>query len=228
METGTNGETPATSELDLSIVLQGILWLSLSWIISTFIHVLCLLLLWRSEDVVLDELMKQLFCFAYRWRCVWMCLRLNEWEGQCDEMKGQPRSPVAVVDLFIPGTSCMFCRARLIVLPVLLRFPLYSWRLTPFLPSSFIHHCPWLLSMNSWYCMSHSVLRSLLSIHPSLIIACSIRIATPVWLFLCHERMQCSSFLNAWRRMYITVITVMSVQWTIAMYGCCVDIPAMS
>ena len=29
METGTNGETPATSELDLSIILQGIIGLSL-------------------------------------------------------------------------------------------------------------------------------------------------------------------------------------------------------
>lgn len=63
METGTNGETPATSELDLSFILQGILWLSLSWMISTFSHVLSLLLLWVSEDVVLDELMKRLFCF---------------------------------------------------------------------------------------------------------------------------------------------------------------------
>ena len=78
METGTNGETPATSELDLSIILQGIIGLSLSWVISTFIHVLSLLLLWGSEDVVLDELMKRLFCFASRWRCVWMSLRLNE------------------------------------------------------------------------------------------------------------------------------------------------------
>ena len=32
--------------------------------ISTFSHVLSLLLLWVSEDVVLDELMKRLFCFA--------------------------------------------------------------------------------------------------------------------------------------------------------------------
>lgn len=31
--------------------------------ISTFSHVLSLLLLWVSEDVVLDELMKRLFCF---------------------------------------------------------------------------------------------------------------------------------------------------------------------
>ena len=46
--------------------------------VSTFIHVLSLLLLWGSEDVVLDELMKQLFCFAYRWRYEWMCLGLNE------------------------------------------------------------------------------------------------------------------------------------------------------
>ena len=123
METGTNGETPATSELDLSIILQGILGLSLSWMVSTFIHVLSLLLLWGSEDAVLDELMKRLFCFACWWRCEWMSLRLNEWEGQCDEMKEQPRSPIAVVDLFIPGASCMFCWVRLIVLPVLLRFP---------------------------------------------------------------------------------------------------------
>ena len=78
METGTNGETPATSEFDLSFILQGILGLSLSWMISTFSHVLSLLLLWVSEDVVLDELMKRLFCFASRWRCEWMCLRLNE------------------------------------------------------------------------------------------------------------------------------------------------------
>ena len=228
METGTNGETPATSELDLSIILQGILWLSLSWMISTFSHVLSLLLLWGSEDVVLDELMKRLFCFASRWRCIWMCLRLNEWEGQCDEMKEQARSPVAVVDLLIPGTSCMFCWAQRIVLPVLLLFPLYSWRLTPCLLSPFLHYCPWLLSMNSWYCMLLSVLRSLLSIHPTLLIAFSIRIATPMWYALRHKRVQYSSFLKAWRRVLLVVTTVISVQWTMAVHGCCVDIPSMS
>ena len=212
MKTGTNGETPPTSELDLSIILQGILWLSLSWMVSTFIHVLCLLLLWGSEDAVLDELMKRLFCFASRWRCVWMCLRLNEWEGQCDEMKEQPRSPIADVDLFIPVSSYVFCWARLIVLPVLLLFPWYSWRLTPCLLSSFLHYCPWLLSMSSWYCLSLSVIRSLLSIHPTLLIACSIRIAIPVWYVLRYERMPCSSFLNASRRMFLAVTAVIFVQ----------------
>ena len=137
METGTNGETPATSELDLSIILQGILWLSLSWMISTFSHVLSLLLLWVSEDAVLDELMKRLFCFACWWRCEWMCLRLNEWEEWCDEMKEQARSPITVVDLFIPGTSCVFCWAQRIVLSVLLLFLWYPWRLTPCLLSPF-------------------------------------------------------------------------------------------
>ena len=84
-------------------------------------------------------------------------------------MKEQARSPVAIVDLFIPGTSCMFCWAQRIVLPVLLRFSWYPWRLTPCLLSSFLHYCPWLLSMGSWYCLSLSVLRSLLSIHPTLL-----------------------------------------------------------
>ena len=82
--------------------------------------------------------------------------------------------------------------------------------------------------MSSWYCMLLSVIRSLLSIHPTLLSACSIRIAIPVWYTLRHKRMQCSSFLNAWRRMYLAVTTVMCVQWTIAVHGCCVDIPSMS
>ena len=82
--------------------------------------------------------------------------------------------------------------------------------------------------MGSWYCLSLSVLRSLLSIHPTLLSTCSIRIAIPVWYALRHKRMQCSSFLNAWRRMYLTVTTVISVLWTIAVHGCCVDIPTMS
>ena len=82
--------------------------------------------------------------------------------------------------------------------------------------------------MSSWYCLSLSVIRSLLSIQPTLLIACSIRIVTPVWYTLRHESMQCSSFLNAWRRMFLAVTSVISVQWTIAVHGCCVDIPSMS
>ena len=143
-------------------------------------------------------------------------------------MKEQARSPITVVDLLIPGTSCMFCWAQRIVLSVLLLFLWYPWRLTPCLLSPFLHYCPWLLSMSSWYCMLLSVIRSLLSIHPTLLSACSIRIAIPVWYTLRHERMQCSSFLNALRRMYLAVTTVISVQWIIAAHGCCVDIPSMS
>ena len=100
METGTNGETPATSELDLSFILQGILWLSLSWMVSTFSHVLSLLLLWVSEDAVLDELMKRLFCFACWWRCVWMCLRLSEKDNA---MRWRNN-----LDLQLPSLICSF------------------------------------------------------------------------------------------------------------------------
>lgn len=82
--------------------------------------------------------------------------------------------------------------------------------------------------MSSWYCLSLNVLRSLLSIHPTLLSACSIRIATPMWCVPRHERMQCSSFLNAWRRMLLVMTAVISVQWTIVVHGCCVGIPAMS
>ena len=82
--------------------------------------------------------------------------------------------------------------------------------------------------MGSWYCMLLSVIRSLLSIQPTLLIAFSIRIAIPVWCVPCHERMQCSSFLNAWRRMFLAVTTVIFVLRSIAAYGCCVGIPTMS
>ena len=82
--------------------------------------------------------------------------------------------------------------------------------------------------MSSWYCLLLSVIRSLLSIQPTLLSACSIRIAIPVWYTLRHKRMQWSSFLNAWRRTYLVVTAVISVLWSIAVHGCCVGIPAMS